>query len=575
MTRVREALARIGGPAGISRATFPVVLVFTVGMQVSDAIDSFAPDQVPGRIAVILVPYAILCGVLLAGRRLFLRDVDRRPRPGRTLAVFAAAVVARGAAIGLLFPPLLGLPGNPGYRIAGSVLVLLPVLSATALIVDRARSRAIRRATLERAERRLEDAGRTADEEIRAAHARIVERVRTTLLAAVEDSAGAAPQAVVARLRAEVDEGIRPLSHRLARSMPTWFPALDAAAAGTVAWRELWRDMTLGRPFRPVLLGAILGLMTIPAATNRAGLAHGLAFAAVIAIALAALTLAAERCVGPLLARSGSATLRAALFLVTLVAVCGVSTAIASVAVVVVAPHVVAVPVIGPLVAVLIALAQALDTAVRRVEADLEASAIALDRAVVRVQQVAWQRQRVLALAIHGPLQARISAAALRLEQEIAAGTASVAAVDEALRSVVDALDEVDLSGQGQAGDLRVDLADVAEAWDGVCAVDVAVDEALARRIDDDPVSARVIVDVVTEACSNAVRHARARAVELRIDEDASGALRLLVRDDGRGGTARGDGLGTRLLDEVALSWDRRTTAGGTELTVLLPAPVA
>jgi len=245
------------------------------------------------------------------------------------------------------------------------------------------------------------------------------------------------------------------------------------------------------------------------------------------------------------------------------------------VTVVVVPPHVVAVPVIGSLVAVLIALAQALDAALRRVEADLEAAAIALDRAVVRVQQVAWQRQRVLALAIHGPLQARVSAAALRLEQRIADGTATADAVDEALRTVLDALDQIDVAADAEVGDLVADLEDVAEAWDGVCAVGIAVDGALARRIDHDPVSARVVVDVFTEACSNAVRHARAQTVDLRIDEDAAGLLNLVVRDDGRGGGGTGDGLGTRLLNEVALSWQRTSDGGRTELLVVLPAPVA
>lgn len=573
MNRLGGPLQRVGGPAGITRATFIVVAVFATGIQVADMIDSFTPEQLPARVLIIVIPLAVLYGVLLAGRRLLLRDVDRRPRPGRTIAIFVAAALARGAAIAVLFPVLLGFSGNPAYRLTASVLTLVPTMIVTALIVAQARERAARRAELERALRRLEAASAEAEDDVRAAHEQIVERVRAALLVAVDDSAGAAPEDVVARLRSEVNDGIRPLSHRLAREVPAWSPVLESDAARGVPWRTLWRDVTLGRPFRPILVGTIAGLMTGPAAVSRVGVPEGLLYPMVLVASLIAVFMAAQAYVAPLLERIASPSVRAVVFLGAVVASCTAGVAIVSMAVTPIPALSVAVAVMGPVVAILVAVAQAVDANVRQVEADLEATTIALDRAVTRVHQVAWQRQRVLALAIHGPLQAKVSAAALRLEQRIADGTATSDAVDEALRTVLGALDEIDLATDAQSGDLRADLADVAEAWEGVCAIDVAVDGALAARIDRDPTTARVVVDVFTEACSNAVRHARAREIDLRIDEADDGLLRVVVEDDGRPGATSGSGLGTALLDEIAVRWERRSDAASTRLEVVLPPP--
>lgn len=572
MSGLRDALRRIGGPSAVSWPSFWVVAVVALIVQAADAIGAFEPRQLPARVAVYLAGMSAMFAVLLVLRRLLLRDVDATPRPWRTIGVFAVAALVRGATIALLLHLLVGIPGNLPYRLVASVLILVPVLMVTALIVDRARSRAALRGELEGAADRLRAASSGADSEIQRTHATIVESIRRTLLAAVDESVGAAPDEVVARLRREVDEGIRPLSHRLSATVPTWSPASLADAPGDVAWRHLWRDVTLGEPYRPLVIGPVAAGMVLAAAVTRFGIVTGLTYSALLGIALFVTFTACRLLVAPRLRRMSSAAARTAIFAVTVVLASG---AAALVVVLAVDPNpglAVAIAVVTPMIALLIAVAQAVDANLREVEAELEATTIALDHASARVLQVAWQRQRVLALAIHGPLQAKVSAAALRLEQQIAAGTATEAAVDEALGSVLEALDQIDLGG-GQAGDVRADLNEVAEAWEGVCAISVEVDERLASRIDRDPACARVIVDVFTEACSNAVRHARARAVDLWIDEDESDLIRLTVRDDGRAGEERERGLGSRLLDEVALRWDRQSDAGGTELSVLLPAP--
>jgi signal transduction histidine kinase len=575
MTTVRRALMRIGGPAAISWPGFGVVLGLSFVIHLADAIGTLQAREIPLRVLAIALSVVAMFGAMLVLRRLLLHDVDTRPRPWRTIMVFVIGAIVRGLAIGWLTAMLTGIPATLGYRVPASIVTMVPVLIVVSILVDLARAQAARRTALLAASERLRAAEAEADAEVQAAHAATVDRIRSLLRAAIDETAGAAPAAVVARLRGEVNEVIRPLSHRLAGSVPTWAPPVDVAAIGDVAWRDLWRDVTRGRPFQPWAMAVIGAVMSLVGAVSRFGLLGGLLFAASLGVSIGVLFAMARRVVAPRLERLDHAGSRAALFLATVV----VASVIAAVFVTVIVGPVRAVPaslrisivVIGPLIAVLVATAQAVGWTLREADAELAAATISADRAVARVHEVAWQQRRVLALAVHGPLQARVSAAAIRLEQAVQAGSVSEADVAEARRSVLDALDQLDLVAD-DAGDVRADLADVAEAWEGVCAVVTELAAELAERIDRDPASARVVVDVFTEACSNAVRHARARDVALRIDEDGEGLLRVVICDDGQASEARADGLGNRLLDEIAVRWQRRRVGDTTELEVLLPA---
>lgn len=574
MNELRTVLRSVGGPSAISWPAFWVVLIITVPLQLTDAIGSSTLRDIPGRLAVVVLGTAVLFAVLLGGRRLLLRDVATRPRPGRTLAVFLVATVLRGLAIAVLLDLLVDLESPVAYRVGASVATILPVLIVMALVVDRSRTQARRRAELAAAAERLRIAEEYAQREIDVAHTATVERIREELVRAVEEAATASPEGVIDRLRAEVNERIRPLSHRLATAVPTWSPQVDAVPVRGVAWRDLWRDTTRGRPFRPAVVATVSALMLAPAASVRLGLVLGVVVMIVVGGALGLALTLARAIIGPWLSRSRRASLRLVVFLAAIIVVYATAAGVLELTLRLASASalalVVAVVAVGPLVAVLVAVAQAVGASLREIDADLETTTLAYDRAVARVQAVAWQRQRLLALAMHGPLQARVTAAALRLEQDVRAGTVSADAVDRALRDVVDALDHLELDTDA-VGDVRADLDDVVEAWEGVCAVHVNMEGALADRIDRAPVTARVLVDIVTEACSNAVRHARASEVRLSVEQDEVERLRICVRDDGTSGATQGIGLGSRLLDEVALNWERRDERGETVLEVVLP----
>jgi signal transduction histidine kinase len=82
-----------------------------------------------------------------------------------------------------------------------------------------------------------------------------------------------------------------------------------------------------------------------------------------------------------------------------------------------------------------------------------------------------------------------------------------------------------------------------------------------------------VVIDVMTEAISNAVRHSAAPHADLAIAVDAGGLVTITVSNDGHSVATAGTqaGLGTNLLDECTLDWSRATTPAGYVLTAVVP----
>ncbi len=71
-----------------------------------------------------------------------------------------------------------------------------------------------------------------------------------------------------------------------------------------------------------------------------------------------------------------------------------------------------------------------------------------------------------------------------------------------------------------------------------------------------------------------AIRRFDPDASALRISEDGEGLLRVVIRDDGHFDQPRPGGMGSRLLDEIAVRWERRRDASMTVLDVWLPGLV-
>jgi signal transduction histidine kinase len=555
----------IGGPNAISWPAFWAVLVASVFISLPDRYTTWNDDTWWRNLLCIVAAVTAMFAIMWLLKSVFMRDAAVQPRPWRALVIFAAGAIVRALVLAGLLPVLGEGDARTVFRVVSSLLVMVPVLVLTASVVAVVRTGATRRATLqERAEELIaaerESTSRTAELQEGA-----VSRVRDLLLGRLTAMRGGAA-GVSDGLREDVEQVIRPMSHRMAADDTLPARVAPAPDRGRVAWGEVLRSATLGAPFRPAALAGLVALGAINAlASMTGGPARGIAYTAALWAMTFVIFTVLARGLTPTMRRMGTGA-RTATFLVAsagglIVAALLLGSLIAATGGDSPWRIPIAVMLLGPCLACALAIDQGYRQQVAASEADLAASNARLHASAALSASVLWHEERRLARALHGPVQAAVTAAAMRLEAGDAAGAEGL---------LEDALGHLDFQGDEQQG---VDdaLTDIAAAWDGLCEVASQVPPDLAREIDAHPPLASAFIDICTEACSNAVRHGGAEAVQVRAVR-AGASVKLVVSDDGAPSSGIPiSGLGTAMLDDVTLEWHRRREGPRTVLRATLP----
>lgn len=191
-----------------------------------------------------------------------------------------------------------------------------------------------------------------------------------------------------------------------------------------------------------------------------------------------------------------------------------------------------------------------------------------------RTRQQLWARRRRLALALHGRVQANLTAAGLLL-QRVRDRFAEDGAMDvELIDQVREAMRFAWRVDSRSAGSTRDRLERVTTVWSGIMAVDLTLSEHAANLLDRDEDSADACVEVVREILLNAVRHGGATKADVSVRTGGSALIRIQVRESAGGGPAprrTGTGLGESMIDSVASRWWVRQDGPERVTSVLLP----
>ncbi|MFM9019641.1 MAG: hypothetical protein ACKORG_09440 [Actinomycetota bacterium] len=556
---------RLGGASALSWPAFWVCLVTSIAGNLTDRFTVQSGFNVVVNLAANVAAVAAMFAVMLALRPLLLRDAAVTPRPGRAIVMFVIGAATRGVVLGLLLG-LMG-TGEPRllFRVIASVVTLTLAMAICATIVDLVRTGQARRRDL-RAE--AEGLQRAEDEALAKAtgiQERATAQVRNLLLDRLTTLQGGEADDLAPGLRADADEVIRPMSHEMV-ALPPPAPRVDARPdVGRIRWDDVWTAASLGQPFRPFWGALLLMVMSLSMLTAyNASLPRGLAYAVIGGLLIAGVLVMLGRVVTPRLRTMGPRA-RTAVLIASMIG--GLVAAAIPWGLIMDAAgsdHAWRSPisiVIGGLVVTLgLAIEQGFRRQAQGADAELVAANARLKYAAAVAGAAAWHEERRVSRALHGPVQTAVRAAAMRIDQGDLAGAEQL---------LVDALGH--LEPDTQRTGVRDALTGVAKAWDGLCAVDVELPDALAARIDDDPPLASSVVDICTDACSNAVRHGGATNVAMRA-QPAGDALELVVSDDGAPDATVGTpGMGSAILDDVSIEWLRRREGERTVLRATLP----
>ena len=201
----------------------------------------------------------------------------------------------------------------------------------------------------------------------------------------------------------------------------------------------------------------------------------------------------------------------------------------------------------------------------RNTRAEVTGAFQAADRASALVRQAAWVTRRRLANTMHGEVQGRILASALRLP-----GMSNREERDELMELTSD-LHRMLSSDLGD-GDWRVAWDRLTEMWMYAIDLDVEGQDQIDEHLVHDPVAGSALVAVVGEAVTNAVRHGRAKHVHVSMTPRDDDAFLVVVTDDGtESGAAGVPSLGSSTLGAVTLDWGLEHVANGHQLRAVIP----
>ena len=109
-------------------------------------------------------------------------------------------------------------------------------------------------------------------------------------------------------------------------------------------------------------------------------------------------------------------------------------------------------------------------------------------------------------------------------------------------------------------------INDTIAFWSGMCDISLELDDRVATATANDPEVAESVLVVTLEMISNAVRHGHATTIDISIQRESKGTIRLIAINNGSlVGSDFSAGLGMALYDELCANWEIRD---GTPVTV-------
>jgi signal transduction histidine kinase len=458
------------------------------------------------------------------------------------------------------------------YRLMGSVTNVGMSIIVTAVVVHRVRSyRESRRALL--AERlRLVEVREHARGRLQLMAKKTLDDVRASISTALDLQQIRPADATADRIQHTIDEIVRPVSHRLEQEQFSWEPMELDSKAESLNWRDAVSNALSADHLYPRAIAlAMTAIALSTTIRNQAPLE------AVYVLGCALLGTWATLLLTRRFVRSRRTAWAEGTSMVLGAVVAGIATGLTTLPVKLDTERPFSLVVQAPLFTLMFTVFFALAGSATKQAAN------ATERLSETTAELAWEVARLseeyrharvsLARALHGKVQAGMMSSLMRLRQAIREDDKALDAVAEQARDELASL--IDSLGQAVGDDavsLNTVIEDVQATWEGVATCSMAADDRAKAMVASDPIVMNALAELLPELAFNAIKHGQATVVTFALELDDERTLRMLCTDNGSRPPESGRvGLGTKLLDELALRWQRIAKHKGTVTEVFLP----
>lgn len=565
---VRTAWTRLGEPASLGAVVPLIYLPF--GLAGPLFIDTTRLGGDPFSWFIVgLIGWAALFAVFALGRVVV--SPLQRARPVAALGVILVSVAARAVALAVSAYAL-GLTANPEftYRFNSALFTQSAFIITCAIVVSSyAHHRTLAADLLAQRDRlsRIGNESRARLEELQSSIALQVRRIVDPVIVQL-DEVSTRTDGSHAHLhdgiRRIVDEELRPLSHRIAETASIPVAEYPATPGARPLLIPLPTQVSVGRLLRPVPTGLLAVLLAASQAIRALGVGGGLAFVLALSGSLFAVVLITQK----LLCR---------LVVPAWLGVCAAAFIVAVEFLVVIQlweflpltipPHLQwAALYSGALVGGLLSIDYLVNEQRAATENHLRESVRELQEQSSILRQHEFMAGKQLSYIVHGSVQTALNAAAMRL----ALSTQPDASLVAAIRTDIDeSLEKLDASSSAYVLLVQT-LTDISDLWEGTAQFTWTLDHRTVRALAESPPTAASVGEIVNECVSNAICHGRATQIQAKV-QASENVIEVVIEDDGCGpSTASGDGLGSRMMNDVCVRWERAGTDSGTVVTAVL-----
>lgn len=504
------------------------------------------------------------------------------PGPWRAVTIYAVAGALRGllmwtTANALDLPTELGLP----TRVGNSAVSTLVVMGGASVVAARLDTHNQIMRDLARRHQELATLQSTLDERINQTRRDLVEQVEQELgptlvrlradLDRLALSTDAGVGVAIDRFRAAVADVVRPLSRTLAEPLDQ--PLVADSPHRPADAPRLRERIPMAEVIAPSMsTGIVVALLSLSAVAfsptdNRSTATpiRAVVFAAILWCGLMVLRWGARRMRWMLTLPALLSALTATFILMGVVVGLAARTTTSGLT-----EQGLTYPAIGASIGMLVPLTVSCALALQKIAhvAELRSAKTVEELEVLTavLRRELWRERRRLAVIVHGPVQSALVAAAVTMSRpgfsaDQARGLA--ANLDQAMAHIDRA--------SGPQPPFAATARDLVTLWIDSARIDVAVTPEATTLMDRDESLNLAVSEVVREGVSNAIRHGAADTIVVAVEVTSDGLMDVVIDDDGDGPAASAHpGLGSAMLDELALEWGLARAGTATRLRVIL-----
>ena len=506
------------------------------------------------RILILTILFFFTIGLLFIVSKLIVEKISIN----YAYLVFFAFIIIIGGLRGYLLDYYLLLfsvteVNNAGFRVASSIANFsISALLAT-IAVGRIREHAQSVQKLMTDQYRLAYVEMVTKENLDEFEEKQVEPIKNQLLARLKLIKTQSVDQALLTIRRTIDEIVQPLSRNLEELISNWNPPEVKQTELKIDWKKAIATATRPEEVNVKLTPVVLTLIGTPTMVNNYGFVTGLT--------VIAQSLLTGFFLYSLIKSVISKMFKGSLGYMLILLISGLLQGLLSLIWTYSIDSSFAILILTPVAALVsgffISLNNSATNQALEVAKSIEKTTKDLSWGVSRIRNEQHQRSRNLGRKLHGEIQAQFASAFLIIQNnqnDPAKAQAMVIDLASGLEKDVEQLS--DISTKNQKLDEMIEK--LKQTWQGVAVINFEANQEVIENVDKDILCSTALLDIIPELCFNSIKHGQASEVDVSLTQINPKTILLQVKNNGLVGDKESQkGLGTKLLDECAISWHR------------------